>query len=181
MNTPKICASFVKCIFDFQNLLSGFLAIAAAVITALVIWKSANLPLEKQRKEKLETEKRQRQFISFLLAHEFRLLASRALQAKGTIKVTIAANANVTDQTREKTILSLHPAIQEWEFMSLLPQDLFQEIMVLSRKVEDHNFDMKRAGGSFGDDNFQRIVQQHAQEIHDLAFKLSNKLIGAGR
>jgi|GEM_PF-2402373 len=173
----ELCTSFVKCLFDFQTGIAGVFAIFAAIYSAKVILRAAKLPIDAQNAHNKALEERKRSYIKQILAEDFRLLASRARQAEGTIKVHIAANKEVTERTKEKTTLKFHPIIDDWEFMSLLPLSIFNEIMALRRSVEDHNFDMERAGGVFGDDNFKKIITKRVQSIESHAMQLSNKVL----
>jgi hypothetical protein len=172
------CEPLNKCIlYNYQALFSGILAICAAVVTAVVLWCSALLPIEQRQRETKELEQKKIRFLKLSLHHDFRLLSTRASHAASTIKVTIAANVNVSENTRKKTKLQVPAIVNQWEFMSLLSFDEFDSVMKLVRKVQDHNFDMERAGGSFGDDNFQRHVQVQANQIKDMAFMISNQML----
>jgi len=113
------------------------------------------------------------------LGNDLRQLRARAQQAEGTIRVTIAANANVNDDTRDKTILRIHPIADNWEFMSLLSSEIFNAFSEFRRVVDDHNFDMMRAGGAFGADNFRQSILQRIQLIQAQSAQVSNLLVGA--
>ncbi|MEQ1789056.1 MAG: hypothetical protein ABL857_01295 [Rickettsiales bacterium] len=175
-NNSELCTNFIKCLFDFQTLVAGIFAIIAAVFSARVILKAAKLPIEAQNINTLKLDERKKLYTKQILAESFRLLSSRTMQAEGTINVHIGSNVKVTEQTREKTILRFHKIIDEWEFVSLLPSDIFNEIMSLRRSIEDHNFDMERARGVFGDDNFKRIILSRTKSIQQQASQIANKL-----
>jgi hypothetical protein len=177
----ELCTSTIRCVVDFQTLLSGILAIFAALVTALVIWCAAYLPIKKQAQRDKEMTDRRQRYVCLVLSTDFQLLASRALQAEGTIKVAIAANTNVTDNIREKTQLNLHPIIDDWESMSLLSKDKVRNILELSRKVNDHNFDMQRAGGAFGADNFRQSILSRIGIIQSLAKGLAAQIEAVNR
>ena len=160
-------------LFDFQALIAGVLAVVAAVFTAGVVWRSAKLPLLEQQRVNREVAGRRKLYVCVTLSSNFAELAARARQAEGTIKVVIAANANVSEDTRQKTRLKLHPMIDDWEAMSLLPPEVQRRIMTLSRKIQDHNFDMDRAGGAFGSNEFRVSVLNQVKSIQGFAAGLS--------
>lgn len=174
--TDEICTSLMKCAFDFQTLISGLFAILAAVGTAYVIWRAANLPIERQAAEVRATAERRRQYVYSVLSNDFSLLAARARQAEGTIKVVMASNTNVSDETRKRTRLALHPMVDDWESMSLLPIEIQRNVLKLRRKVSDHNFDMDRAGGAFGADNFRRAILEQVKSIQVFAARLGGQI-----
>lgn len=174
----EICVSALKCIYDFQTLITATLAIPAAILSAGIVWKAAKLPVETQNEQVRQNKERQKNYVLQVLAFDLRLLSTRAKHAQGTMKVHIAANKEVTENTRWKTTLKIHPIAENWECMSLLSPSLLSEYMHLRRLVEDHNFDMARAGGVFGDDNFKRHVLSQAKNLQQIAFALSNKFTG---
>ena len=49
--------------------------------------------------------------------------------------------------------------------MSTLPTVVLEDCLALSQKVNDHNFDIARAGGAFGADNFRESLRKRIQEI----------------
>jgi hypothetical protein len=172
----ELCASFLKCVFEFQTLLAGALAILAAFLSARALWKTAKLPIERQEKYDKKMDDRRLQYLRSILSTDLRLLSTRAKQAESTVITYKASNASVNDDTRKKTILKFPIIIDNWEFMSLLPNEIFNEIMDLRRKVDDHNFDMLRAGGAFGDDNFGAQICKRAISIQNQSMELSNKI-----
>lgn len=165
-------------IYNFQTLISGILAIGAAGIGACVLWRSAQLPLEEQRRREIDLLVGKRLFLSSLLNVEFRILTDRARQAESTIDVTIATDSDVTDNTREKTILKLPAVIDNWELMAAIPVNLLQALSEFRKLVDDHNFDMNRAGGAFGADNFRRSIKQRVKLIAQQAAQLANQFAG---
>lgn len=159
------CAGFWPCVYDFQNLLSGILALGAAVLGAWALVKTARAPMEAERQYRREIDRRRLHAGSLELASEFARIAGLARQAQATIKVTIAERKDVTDTTRAKTILPVPTLLSEWDFMSLLQDDSARTAHDVRLRIEAHNFDMCRAGGSFGDDNFGKRVQEQAHEV----------------
>jgi hypothetical protein len=145
-------------IYDLQTLIAGALASIAAAVTAYIVWRSARLPVEAQAQATTDRQERQKHYIASVLSSHLGTLAARARQAEGTIKVAIAANANVNDDTRKKTTLKLHSIVDDWEFMSLIPEALLEHTMRLRRQIDDHNFDMERAGGAFGSQEFRHSI-----------------------
>jgi len=157
IETSALCSSGLHCVFQFQNLLSGFLAVLAAVGTAFVIWRATSLPVSHQREREKISQERRRNHGCLLLSSEMQTLGSRAHQAGATIRVVAAENHEVTDTVRQKTFLALPTVIENWEVMSLLPPEIVQLCLSLGRKIDDHNFDIARAG-TFVDERFRRII-----------------------
>lgn len=157
-----VCSTAIECLYDFQPLLAGLLALAAAIAGGAFVVRSARLPVEAQKSAVARVENRKAIMISQVLSKEFARVSEMARQAASTMKVVIAARKEITDTIRAKVVIDLHALTQDIESMSLLPEDLIREALDLTRALDRHNFDMRRAGGSFGDDNFQRHVQDQA-------------------
>jgi hypothetical protein len=64
----------------------------------------------------------------------------------------------------------------EWEVMSLLLPEIVQKCLHLRQKLIDHNFDVARAGGAFGADNFRAILLRRLEEIMTEATDLAGEL-----
>lgn len=163
-------------IFDYQTLISGVLAILAAIGTTWAIFHTAQLPLKAQEAERNAIDARRRAYVSMALGRDLFTLAARARSAEGTIRVVIAANAVINDDTREKVYLRLPEMTQDWESMAALPEQTFLNLSRLMRLVEDHNFDMARAGGAFGADNFQRTILDRAKKIEITAKAVASQV-----
>jgi hypothetical protein len=121
-------------------------------------------------------KKRKETYLRSILSFEFKRIKFVAIHAASTIKTIVAANGIISDTTRERTIINIPPIIEDWKFMSLLSSTELEEVMNLIKEIHDHNFDMKRAGGSYGDDNFSKRVQTNADNIATKAVKLSNTI-----
>ncbi len=158
-------STLAQMIFDYQTLISGVLAILAAIGTIWAIFHTARLPLMAQEAERKATEARLRAYVSLALGRDLFTLAARARSAQGTIRVVIAGNVIINDDTREKVYLRLPAMTQDWESMAVLPEQAFLNLSRLMRLVEDHNFDMARAGGAFGADNFRQVILDRVQKI----------------
>ena len=65
--------------------------------------------------------------------------------------------------------------------LSLLPEDIARECLQLNGMIEDHNFDIERAGCAFGDDNFGRSITDRLGRIRTKAVELSNTVLGISR
>lgn len=171
-----ICINTLDCFYDFQTLLSGILAIGAALITALIIWWTAYLPIQHQKNEIIRQKRRKQHYVALILSRNFRLLATRARQAQGTVKVTKAANKDITENVRKRTILVFDSIIDDWELMSLFPSSVLTKIVDLRNIVNEHNFDMERAGGAFGDDNFGNQIMNRLDSIASQCNVLGSEL-----
>lgn len=173
MSEP-ICSGLVECVWAYQTLLAGAFAVLGAGVTAFVVWRSASLPVRIERARQKEWERRKLRLHSLEISEELRLVAKRAKQGQSTVKVHKASNANVTEETRRKMRLRAPSPTADWEYMSLLPEDVVRDCLQLNALIEDHNFDIERAGGAFGDDNFGRIIVDRLGAIQSRATKLSN-------
>jgi hypothetical protein len=166
----------IQAIWDFQTLIAGALASIAAAATAYIIWRAARLPIEAQASINQEKQERQIRYVSSVLSTHLGYLAARTRQAEGTIRAIIAANANINDDVRKRTSLKLHSIVDDWEFMSLIPRHLLEHTIRLRRQIDDHNFDMERAGGAFGSNEFQRSILARTNSIQAQATNLSRQL-----
>jgi hypothetical protein len=175
-NAQEICLSALTCIYDFQTLIASGVALLAAVVGGWCVLRAAKLPVEAENKRNKNALERRRKFSCHLLSEEFKRIGELARQAEGTIKVVIAANADVTETTRKKTIIIEPPFLDDWETMSLLSQEALARVMEVRAILRKHNFDMNRAGGSFGDDNFQVHVRKQAETLGNAAKALADYL-----
>ena len=165
-----------KFVFDYQTLISGVLAILAAVGTTWALFHAARLPLMAKETERKSTEVRRRAYVSLALGRDLFTLAARARSAQGTIRAAIAQNAIINDDTREKVVLRLPVMTQDWESMAVLPEQVFLNLSRLMRLVEDHNFDMGRAGGAFGADNFRQVILERVHRIEITAKAVASQI-----
>lgn len=172
----EICSDILHCAHEFQTFISGVLAILAALGTSFMIWKSAFLPIQHQKAHDLKQKRRKQHYVALVLSRNFRLLATRAKQVQGTVITHKAANASVTDKTRERSKLIFDPIIDDWELMSLFPMDLLTDIVDLRKYVADHNFMMDQIGGAFGDDNVGEQIKRRMDSVQNQCSTLSNKL-----
>jgi hypothetical protein len=161
---------------DFQTIIAGVMAIAAAVFTAWGIWRAAELPVKAEGDRLEELRRRQLAFVRATLDSEWQALLTRTRHADATIEVTVAANATVTDATRAQCSLPRHKIIDDWSFMSLFPVPLISSILQLYALVDDHNYDMQRAGGAFGVKDFQDSLHKRLETIRTLCLTLRNQI-----
>ncbi len=170
------CTTILDCLYNFQTIISGVLAIIVAFFTAIIIWWTAYLPIQHKKDADLEQRERKQHYVALVLSKNFQLLATRAKQVQGTVIVTKAANATITEDVRARTKLHFDPIINDWELMSLFPPEILTRIVGLRKHVDDHNFDMERAGGAFGDDNFGQQIKSRLDSIGTLCHQLSSEL-----
>lgn len=170
------CYTSWSCIEDYQTLISGILAVGAAVGTAVAVWLSARLPIKHQRLEAQALQARKRYYVALVLSRNFRLLATRAAQAKSTVIAVKAANGTVTDDTKRRATLIFDAVIDNWELMSVFPVDILGDIADLQNRVADHNFDIERAGGAFGADNFAESIKDRCDAIRAMCASADAKL-----
>lgn len=167
------CTALVECLWKFQTLIAGVFAAIAAAGTAYVIYRAAHLPVKADRDFNERTEGRRLRLRSIELSEEFKILRMRATQGKGTVAVHKGANTPISDETRRKMMLYIPQPTRDWEFMSLIPEEIAKQCIHLNGMIEDHNFDVERAGGAFGDDNFGRSITARLDAIHNMAAQLS--------
>jgi hypothetical protein len=167
-----LCATFWGCLHEFQTLIAGCLAVVAAAATAYVIWRAAHLPVLAQAGRDEEMTKRRVRYECLVLSSQLQILRRRASQAAATIRVYIAANKDVSDEAKERIYLSLPKIIEDWEVMSLLPVANLESVLDLSQTLNEHNFDIARTGGAFGDDNFRKNLLQRLDYIMTRTSKL---------
>lgn len=163
-------------IATYQTLITGVLAIIAAIITAVAIMRAANAPLKAQKINTVEELDKKATYTKLRLENNLRQLAKRAKNAVGTVKVVKGAGATVTDIQKNRMELTLDPIMKEWDKISLLDVEITKELLRLERLVDDSNFDVERAGGSFGDDNFGKILQERFLAIEKSASAAADKL-----
>jgi hypothetical protein len=60
-----------------------------------------------------------------------------------------------------------------------LPIEIVEKSLVLKQQINDHNFDIDRAGGSFGANEFRRSLQARLDTIRQDALSLSALVRGA--
>lgn len=176
-----VCSAFWACVIEFQTLIAGFMAVIAAAGTAYAVWRSANLPIAEQARRGKEMAAQRQRHECLVLSSQLQVLQRRAGQAAGTIRVYKAANKDVSDAAKEKMYLTVPPIIADWEVMSMLQFDVVRRCLDLTQKLESHNFDIARAGGAFGDDNFGRHLQRQLDEIIASASTLANELIAVAQ
>jgi hypothetical protein len=172
MTTPIGQGVIYTLLYSFQTLISGVLAIVAAIITAYVVWRSANAPIRATEASEKNLRIRRARFTLSVLSWELRTIVSRARQVRGTIDVTTAANAQVNDDTKQKCYLPRPQMLEDWESMSSLSVGRFESIRQFFQIVDEHNFDIRRAAGAFGEENFRRSLRSRLDLIHKQAANL---------
>ena len=176
-----VCSGLLDCVYDFQNLLSGAIAIIAAAIGAWALFRSANAPLVAAKQLQNNLNRRRGTIGCSRMAAEFERIADLAIQAKGTIRATIGARKDISEAVRAKTKLPIPEMLDDWEFMSLLSHEALLLTHDVRLAIDAHNYDMARAGGSYGSDDFQVHVVEQAEKVHRLATKLSNRFHAEAR
>lgn len=176
-----VCTTIWACVHEFQTLIAGILVVAAAGVTGYLIWRSANLPVAEQARRDKEMAAQRQRHECLVLSSQLRTLRRRAGQVAGTIRVHTGANANVTDATKEKIYLTGPAVIANWEVMSMLPSDVVERCLDLTQELDDHNYDIARAGGAFGADNFRQSLLKRLDNIMVSALKLANDLTAAAQ
>ena len=164
-------------LYNFQTLLTGILAVIAAIITSVAIWRSTNAPIKEERKRLQRLQESKRCYLGQELSFHLRIISSRAEDALSTIKVYAASKKDITDNVRTRCLISLDPIFTQWEFMSLLTGEEFNELADLRRKIADHNFSISKTAGAFGDDNHKENLKKRLEQIKTGAGKLGTTLL----
>ncbi len=141
-----------------------------------MVWFTAYLPIRHKKTEDKEQKIRKQHYVAVVLSRNFRLLAVRAKMVQGTVIATKAANGSVNDKTKEQAKLNFDPIINDWELMSLFPLEILTSILDLRKVINEHNFDIDRAGGAFGDNNFGDQIIRRANAIQKRCNTLSHEL-----
>ena len=178
--SSAICSMLIslECAYHFQTLLAGVVAVIGAVATAIVIWRSAKLPVSAQERTTRELSDQRKRHECLTLSSQFKVLRRRAGQAQASIRTYIAANKDVTERGKERLYLEAPEAVSSWEIMSLLPQDVVQRCLDLSYKLDIHNDHIERSGGTFGSDDFRKRLLRDLDEIMSDASGLANEMQG---
>lgn len=171
-----LCENFISCLWQFQTLVAGILAICAAILTAIGLYVSAHVPVKEERARLKEEYRKRVRFQTLKLLQDIELIRKRARQGQGTVKAHKAASASVTDTVRQRMMLAITPTLMNWEFLSSIDEHIAQKCLCLRALIEDHNFDMERAGGAFGDDNFGDLIVRRLDSIKELIGEISSSL-----
>jgi hypothetical protein len=175
------CSGFWHCVYDFQNLASGVFAVLAAGLGAWALFKVARKQARADEAIRLEQDRRRLYSGCRAISAELKRMAELARQAEGTIRATIAASASIGNETRERTKLPVPLMLEDWEFLALLPVELTEQTFSTMAVVKQHNFDMQRAGGSYGDTNFGITVGRRASQLMTSLSQLSNEYLHEAR
>lgn len=167
-------------VYDFQTLIAAVISIVVAVFGALALWRATNAPIAAARKSQEESDQRRRIFAGSVLVQNLSILRSLARQAIGVVRVLAAGNHSVGDGDRSQMRLQMHPVMGEWEFVSLFSTPYLARLMELSKLVDDHNYDVDRAG-SFSEEHWRRSVLDRLDTIQTEAARLIGPAMIAGR
>lgn len=167
---------WINVLFDFQGLLAGVLAITAAVMGGSAVIRAARISVAATAESDQKVDRRRASYIARLLATECQRLGEFSRQTTATIKVVVAANSEINDNSRQKTITEMHPIVHNLDAMSLLPAHLMQQVLRIHHELHKHNFDMKRAGGSYGSEAFQTHIFQQLSHLRRLTQTSQNQM-----
>jgi len=170
--TGGACSGVVECLAAFQTLIAGVLAMLIAAITAYVIFHAARIPVQAENERRRKENYLRMRLRCLELSEEYNLLRRRAKQGQGTVKVYKAANKEVSERVLERMLLTAPLSTQDWLFMSLIPEELARKCIHFNGLLHDHNFDMERAGGAFGDDNYGKSISDRLKAIEEAATDL---------
>lgn len=168
--------TFWQTVYEFQTLISGGLAILAAIATAWVILSAAKMPIRVQQLEKKALEQRRKRFVGRTMSRELKTVAARARMAIGTIRVHAASGVAVTEETKRQISFRFPELARDWESMSLLPADTFIHLTRVLKMMEDHNHDIDRSGGAFGADDFRKHLIRRLEQLMTTAMAVANQV-----
>ena len=172
--------NILNCIYSFQTLITGILAIVAAIITAFAIVCSSNKNIENEKAKRNEERAFRFKVGKTALMSELSFIQYHVRQNLATIRVVVAANANINEGVREKVRMKIPAVFNDWKLLGLFPETLISQIMDLVDKLEKHNRDMQNAGGAFGADEFRAQINNRLEQISHVAQACRNQIRNFG-
>ena len=129
-----VCGTFWGCLYAYQTLIAGVLAVGAAAVTAGVIWYAAHLPVKAQERREEALTERRRVYGLMALSAELSTLMISIGHVRGAI------GAAGFDPLQQRDIsLEAPPIIGDWETVSLLPPEMIRRCQALAVSVHHHN------------------------------------------
>lgn len=170
------CSFFWNCASEFQTLISGTLAIVAAMATAFVLVHTSRMSIiaEKEKQDKVDRQKSN--FAANQMIIELKRIRARVKQVESTIKVVVAANTMISDETREQCYLDVGSILSNWEFVSLFHENEQKDFLEFKDTIEEFNRCIKRSGGAFGATNWQEYLFRQLEQITIKTQKISQHL-----
>lgn len=169
VDQTQVCAGLLDCIYEFQVLGTGVLAIIAAVVTAVAITSAAQAPVEASEKREEGLRQRRLRHTCMSLSHELLSLRNRAVAVARKVRFERPA-LHQPPQIDEVNALFLPPSFASWEDMSLLPDETAQACFALARRIQAHNFDVSDGLAS------REVRQQRLSQIEEQALRLAAEL-----
>ena len=143
-------------------------AIVAAAITAWVIWKSANRPVEAQGKRDRAKEDRRLRHGCLKLSHDLQILHRKARKVETEIRMQITAEEAGTGRVGLNVSLPELTIIMDWKVMSLMSSDICERCFTLLGQTTDHNNDISDAVPAFKGDEFRDHLFKRLQKMPPL-------------
>ncbi|KKJ78711.1 hypothetical protein WH95_01115 [Kiloniella litopenaei] len=169
-----VCSNASFCIAHFQTLISGSLAVIAAVCTAGVVYWSASMPIRQQKERDKIKDKRIKTVIDLEFRSEMNKIAKRAITIKSTIVAYRAANTEVNDNTRPKLFLPEPELAQQRELMAFLGPNTTANFLSLMLQIYAHQDNIRDTNTFMVDAYFEQVTKR-LELIGNSAQSLANK------
>lgn len=166
----------VNIIYDYQTLISGILAIFAALIGGWFVWKSSYQPLKEKRAQEEKNLKVLQRFLSLVLIENLSNLSTKAKFISSQVYVS-NLNQKGSEESKNKCFLTLETFETKWELLSTFPRDILEDIVKLQNSLVEHNYDLNRAGATFGSQDFANSIIDRLNNIEEKSKNLKVKLM----
>ena len=160
-----VCGTFWGCLYAYQTLIAGVLAVGAAAVTAGVIWYAAHLPVKAQERREEALTERRRVYGFIALSAELWALQVSIGHVRGSI-------GGLEPPSPIDLSLKAPAIIGDWEATSLLPPDLMRRCQALAVSVLHYN----RSISNIARDDEWRDAEQQLDHIWKLAHDLRQEV-----
>lgn len=151
-------------LYNFQTLISGILAILAAVLAGKYLLKSTTIPLQAQ-KEKDNTHLKNRQrLLALEIIESLKVISIRAEYAVGTVVANKSANKG-SEESKERCKLTLEIQAPMSDILSTFPSNILAPFSKLKSLLINHNYDIDRTNPTFGSDDFAQSITARLNQI----------------
>ncbi|WP_020593328.1 hypothetical protein [Kiloniella laminariae] len=171
-----VCSDVSFCIAHYQTLLSGMVAVLAAIVTAVLVYYSATVPVREQRRKDHEQKEQIKAIIELEFKEEMKLVAKRARAIKGSIITYRASDVQVNDDNRKRLFLPESDLVTQRELMSLQDRNTVARFLSLMSLVYAHQQNI-RDTGSFVDDNYYNQINGRLDLIRSIALTLAGAAV----
>ena len=167
-----VCGTFWGCLYAYQTLIAGVLAVGAAGFTAGVLWYAAHLPVKAQEQQDKALKERRRVYGLIALSAELQTLANSIGDVRGALDAVAFESSEPRD-----TLLEVPLIIGDWETVSLLSPELIRRCQALAVRVHRCNRSISRidwARTTLAPE--WRAAEQQLEPIRELAHHLRQEV-----